>query len=323
MTIIFRGKYLFSLIQAGFIFSVCLFLPNISIAEVFKVIVIPSSDSIIYTRTIDNIKETTSNNNMSVNIIPLSDIDNKSISIPDDTDLLVPVGQLALDKTIERYAAYPILATLVSRLGFNEILKKNKATRKDTNVGAIFLDQPLERYLAFTRLVLPKNKKLGFLMSKEYRELLTEFGSITRKYSYHIEIYNKGDNLIQSLNRVMENADVIVALPDTTVFNRRNTHNILLSTYRKLIPLIGFSGSYIKAGALTGIHSTPDLIGKQTGELIESLSSKGFIGKLPVLHAKYFQITVNNKVARSLGLTPLNDDTLRHQMLNTEVNRDD
>ncbi|WP_455198408.1 ABC transporter substrate-binding protein [Kaarinaea lacus] len=287
---------------------VCLLFPAQSFANDFRVIVIPSSDSIIYSRAIDSIKETINHENLSLEIVPIDNLEDSLFAVKNEIDLIVPVGQLALEVVMERFPDKPVLASLVTRLGFYGAL--NNTPGKNNKVGAIFIDQPLERQLLFTRLALPKHKRLGFLISRKYKDLLPDFNSVVRIYKHHTEIYENGDNLIQSLSRAMENSDVIVALPDTTIFNRRNTHNILLSTYRKFIPLIGFSKSYVRAGALAAIFSTPNLIGEQTGELINTFSKWPTLEKVPRSFSRYFQVSVNNKVARSLGLSPLDEDAL-------------
>lgn len=304
------------------IHAVIIFLvfPIIVSADEFKVSLIPSSDSIIYTRTIDGIKSALSNNKYNpiiIEVVPLTDFNNPEFSLPNDTDLLVPIGQLALKEVTNKHINLPVISTLITRLDFLETLGINGNDNLE-KVGAIFIDQPLKRILLFSRLALPNNKRLGFLMSNKYRTTLTEFNSVIKDYSYHLEIHDNKTNLITSLNRVMDDADVILATPDKDIFNRRNTHNILLSTYRKLIPVIGFSKSYIRAGALTGIYSTPELIGKQTGELINSLSISNNSGNLPRLNALYYQVGVNNKVARSLGLPMLDEDQLKQKLLELE-----
>ena len=96
---------------------------------------------------------------------------------------------------------------------------------------------------------------------------------------------------------MLNDSDVLIALPDPIVFNLRTTRNILLSTYRKRVPVIGFSKSYVKAGALAAIYSTPEFIGKQTGEIITDLAVKSSLNNkllpLPHSHSKYFTISVN------------------------------
>lgn len=315
-------KKLKLLSQATVMISVCaiLIFPSRSFADQVVISVVPSSDSIIYEKTIEKIRESINQDNVSLKIIPLKEIENNVANIPGESRLLVTVGQLALEKVINKKPPAPILATLVSRLGFSDILNDSDADDSSLNIGAIFIDQPLDRHLAFTRLALPDNRRLGFLMSKKYRNLFKEFDVLAGKFPPHIVIHEESDNIIQSLNRLMDDADVIVALPDASIFNRRNTHNILLSTYRKLTPVIGHSASFIKAGALAGIHSTPELIGVQTGQVINFLASAPLPKRLPRLYAQYFQVSVNNKVARSLGLPILDKEDLDQKLREIERN---
>lgn len=292
------------------------FFSSYTFANETRVYLIPSSDSLVYKNTIDNIKVALTHPPFSetlISIISLDDFNKAGFSLPKNTDLLVPIGKFAFSSVLNKFKDRSILATLITKLDFFDTLKQKEITQND-KIGAVFIDQPLKRILTFTRLALPNNKRLGFLMSNEYRNVLFNFNSVTKDYSYHLVIHKDHKNLISSLNQVMNDTDVIVALPDPLIFNRRSTHNILLSTYRKLIPLIGFSRSYIKAGALTGIYSTPELIGKQTGELIAQLARENNIVNLPRLDSKYFMISVNNKVARSLGLPPLDEDNLMRKM---------
>lgn len=312
--------------KAALIYVVALLLlPTAVLAKEFKVTIIPSSNSLVYLKTINsinNIVDNYKNGQIIIDVKSLDELINSGISSNEDSDLMVPIGQRAMKSVINLHGNHPVLSTLVTRLDFNEILQheNQEAQRK---IGAIFIDQPLKRYLLFTRLALPDNKRFGFLVSREYKNILSEFDSVTSNYPYHLEIYHDNSNLINQLLKVAYDSDVIIALPDSNIFNRRNTHNILLSTYRKLIPLIGFSESYVRAGALAGIYSTPELIGKQTGELIINLSRSDKSSRMPVLFSNYFEISVNNKVARSLGLPMLDKDKLITDLMNAELENND
>jgi ABC-type uncharacterized transport system substrate-binding protein len=74
-----------------------------------------------------------------------------------------------------------------------------------------------------------------------------------------------------------------------------------LTTYRNRIPLIGFSAAYVKAGALAAIYSTPENIADQLAELTaQSLSAAGAVKQ--IISPKYFSVSINSRVARSLGV---------------------
>jgi ABC-type uncharacterized transport system substrate-binding protein len=103
-------------------------------------------------------------------------------------------------------------------------------------------------------------------------------------------------------------------LPDPLVFNKGTVQSLLLTTYRYQDPVIGFSQAYVKAGALAAVYSSPEQIGRQTGEaLVRVLAGRALLLPLPE-YPKYFSVSVNYQVARSLGLS-VGDEALIYQKL--------
>jgi ABC-type uncharacterized transport system substrate-binding protein len=99
---------------------------------------------------------------------------------------------------------------------------------------------------------------------------------------------------------------------DPQVYNSGSIANVLLATYRARVPVLAFSPSYVRAGALLSLHSTPVQIGTQAGSMARSLL-QGSASPAAVYPAD-FTVTVNEHVARSLGLTldaPTLSDRLR------------
>ena len=303
-------------------------LPSISLAENLNITLIPSSSSDTYTITADHIKNTidkTNANSIQTRIITIEELYTLRDSLSSKTDLFVPIGQRALKETLKYSSETPILSSLISKYNFDNIIT-NRNKSDNENVGAIYIDQPISRHISFSRLAFPSLKNPGFIVSNRNKYTYDELNIIGND-NFHIAILNPGDNVINLLSHVINDSDVIIALPDPIIYNLRTTRNILLSTYRKRIPLIGFSKSYAKAGALAAIYSAPDLIGKQTGEIIVDLvNNSAFKNKsylLPRLHSKYFLISVNNRVSRSLGLPELNADGLRKSLFLIEAGNDE
>jgi ABC-type uncharacterized transport system substrate-binding protein len=77
--------------------------------------------------------------------------------------------------------------------------------------------------------------------------------------------------------------------------------SVFMTSYRFRDPVVGYSESLSRAGALLTVYSTPVQIGRQAAELIEK-SFDG--GKLPAAQwPQYFSVSVNEHVARSLDIS--------------------
>ena len=307
------------------LFSTLLLLiaPTISLADkIYNIVLITSSNSGPYVTTANAIKRSISNNNIGsiqINTLTIKELYTLKRSTPIKTDLFVPIGQRALKETLKYSGDTPVLASLITKYDFNNIIQRGQHSKNSLNIGAVYIDQPLKRHLAFSRLALPNISRYGILVSSSNKHTIDKLNFLIDNDIHHIKILNPGDNVISSLSHVLNDVEVIIALPDPIIFNLRTTRNILLSTYRKRIPIIGFSKSYAKAGALAAIYSTPESIGKQTGEIIsfhkKQVYSSNELIPLPKVNSQYFSISVNDKVSRSLGLHVLDADTLKNKLL--------
>jgi hypothetical protein len=101
------------------------------------------------------------------------------------------------------------------------------------------------------------------------------------------------------LNRMLQ-TDVLLALPDSTVYNTDNFRNILLSTYRRKQGVIGFSGDMVRAGALATTYSEIEDINAQVAEAAAGYLAGGELA--PPGFPRYFRTVVNEGVARSLDI---------------------
>ena len=70
-----------------------------------------------------------------------------------------------------------------------------------------------------------------------------------------------------ALKDLSERADVLWSIADQTVLSSRTVKPILLFSYRNRIPLVGLSGSWVKAGALYALDRDYNDLGQQCGEM--------------------------------------------------------
>jgi ABC-type uncharacterized transport system substrate-binding protein len=104
-----------------------------------------------------------------------------------------------------------------------------------------------------------------------------------------------------ALQRLLPEADILLALPDPAVYNSRTIQDILLTTYRFRVPMVGFSPAYAKAGALLAMYATPSHIGSQAADIARTVLAGH--GLSAPQYARDMDIASNLHVARSLGIS--------------------
>jgi hypothetical protein len=114
-----------------------------------------------------------------------------------------------------------------------------------------------------------------------------------------IEELAQGDDINRVLNRIAPN-EVLLAMPDSGVYNAENIRNILLSTYRHKQGVIGFSADMVKAGALASTYSDIEDINAQVAEMAADFVASGQLS--PPQFPRYFSTIVNEGVAHSLDI---------------------
>jgi ABC-type uncharacterized transport system substrate-binding protein len=224
--------------------------------------------------------------------------------------LIVSVGADAARNVAKMNPAVPILHTLIPRALGTEV-RRQARKGQGARDSAIYLDQPIARQLDLLRIALPAHKRVAAILSPNAKTETAELrkGSVERGFKLNIETVEKREKILPALEEALENAQVVVSVPDPLIYYGDTIHHMLLMTYRYRVPVIGLSKAHVDAGALLAVYSTTEHIGKQAGEILASLPVKGEI-KLPSPQSpRYFTVSVNRRVAASLDLT-LDDDSV-------------
>ena len=108
-----------------------------------------------------------------------------------------------------------------------------------------------------------------------------------------------GDDINRVLNRIAK-SEVLLATPDSAVYNPENFRNILLSSYRHNQAVVGFSSDMVKSGALASTYSDIGDINAQVAEMAAAYIDTGTLP--PPQFPRYFRTIVNDAVARSMNV---------------------
>lgn len=290
------------------IFSLgCVILPNDAALAKSRgtIIVVPTKAGGAYQQFLQAFRKSLARNGSTVAITVVASKDiNAALFNPKKVRLVVAVGTAATQKVFDLNIALPVLGALLPRNSYRALEVRARKQGKTYARSAIFLDQPIARHIGLIRKILPNRKTLGVVLGPDTRFLRTELVAAAKKGGLRIRIETMGyaQHLIGPLNRALEDSGAFIAVADNVVSNRKTVQNLLLTTYRHRIPVIGYSRAYVRAGALAAVYSTPEQIGKQAGELVGDIVKGSRWVLPPSRYPKYFSVELNHDVARSLGI---------------------
>jgi putative tryptophan/tyrosine transport system substrate-binding protein len=239
-----------------------------------------------------------------------------SINIPKDT-LVIAVGTQALTYAGNLDESTPVIGVLVPKSSYESILKDSG--RSAEHFSALYLDQPFNRQLSLIRAIFPNIYSIGVLLGPISQFQSNDLQSAAKKWNIEVNIrlVNKSDELQFNLEKLMSGKQLLLAIPDPLIYTRETAQTILLTTYRHQVPVIGFSQSYAKSGAIAAVFSSPKQYASEIANTIKQLPKDQVT--LPTARAaNKFSIEINRQVARSLDIQIADDALIYQQILKDE-----
>lgn len=218
--------------------------------------------------------------------------------------LIVAIGSYATREAVGLGSEAPVLSIFTPKNAY-EAAWPEHARAPTGQASAIFLDQPLGRMITLAALLKPDATRFSTIFGPVSKALEAELKVLTTSRGLVLKhgYLDQKDNPVSVLRPVVKGTDLFLALPDQAVLNRAIAKWILHLSFQQKVPVIGFSKAYTNAGALASIFSSPDDIGRQAGELISHWlrDPESTLGKPQ--YPRYFTISTNPAVARSLGIS--------------------
>jgi len=304
------------------IFFVLLFHINIANAvseNSVSLYIVLSSTNQLYYDVANSIKVHLEDDNysyVSLKIIPFDEL--SQFSLPGDrladNSLFVTVGVSAAKAVFEEKILQPVISVLVPEYSISRLIKNNTEYASRQLIGVIYLDQPLKRQIKLAYLLKPDMKKIGVPVGIVSSKILTSYIKYAKNTSLKINTITIDSSGVEykTLKKLIDQSDVILAVPDPLVHKPFNAKKILYGSYRAKKPVIAFSKAYVTAGALASVYSTADQIGKQTAEKIINASKNIFE------YPTYFSISINESVAKMLGIPILEKGVLLRRLESVE-----
>lgn len=277
-------------------------------AQAGSIMLMLSEKGGVYSEFSKNLEESLNGTNWGISATQLPDSPG---STAPPADLIVTVGVEALKKAWAKGDPTPIVATLLPRQGYEKIVMQPR--RGMPRITAIYLDQPPARQALFLRQLLPGQKQGGMLLSSETKPLISQYrhAFANSNLALESEESERSETLLPALNALLGRSGFLLAIPDSTIYQRTNIKAILITAFRHQKPVIGYSPAFVNAGALAALYTTPAQIARQTADLIVSNGTN----LPPPAGPNQFAITINPTVAQALGLNIPDESNIRRAML--------
>lgn len=287
--------------------TICLLLSPIYSYSQESILAVLSSDNRIHKKFYSSL-EAELYDNAKIVKVTASDV---SYEMLNQHDFIVTIGTHAAKIVSE----YKVKSSVVhSLIPDNESTHFNSPCRNDS-CYYVYINQPAIRYTKLFKILFPQEKTMVLVTTKTDTKLarnLKKSSKITDVTYKEITIQKDGNIARIFTNKLSQN-DVLLALPNTAIYNSKNAKSILLSTYHKNVPIIAYSKAFVKAGAIAGLYSSVDHIATKTSKLINEIIKHGQ-HKQKDHYPDDFTVEVNLAVANSLGINILSENIIKEKL---------
>lgn len=226
--------------------------------------------------------------------------------LPDSTRLIL-LDLPSLDWRLQDAQGPATLVLRISRLQARQRL----GTTLPPHLSLLWSDQPLDRQLRLTRILLPQARRIGVLYDGHSEFLLKELRQAALPLGLEV-ITERWDDTNDSrpLQSLLKNSDALLGLDDPDLYNPKTAKNLLLSSYARQLALIGPNAGFVKAGSLATAYSDQS----DWLEILNDLLDRPPATWPRAHYPQHFKVLSNPQVARSLGIEQMPDAFVATQL---------
>jgi ABC-type uncharacterized transport system substrate-binding protein len=165
--------------------------------------------------------------------------------------------------------------------------------------GAVWLDLSLAQVVTALKTAFPEVSRIGVIRSRPLGS--REETGMTRNARLLVRnaICSSPAELLPALRDLRGHVDFVVCLPDAALYNRTTVEPLIRASLEHRLPLVGFSGSFVRAGAAAGVYPDFGDVGRQTAALaLHCLSDQSQCREEAPLRTT---LAINQRVLRLFG----------------------
>lgn len=259
-------------------------------ANAARLIVVPGADTPRLERTLASLRERTS---LPLDVVPLHtrgvDAVKAAWNASPRGSVLVALGPRASDEVMRLGLPGPIVHCLAGP----------DALR--AGLPAVPSEVPVDQQALWLAKLVPRAKTVGLLFDPAINTRRAEAQAAAlglAGYRTLLQAVPTPAALPAALEATAGRADVLLALPDGTVYTRESSRGLLLHSFRRKVPLVGPNEAWVKMGALYAV----DWDYAEVGAFCAALTLREKDSKAPLPPAPRPRVVVNVKSAQHFGI---------------------
>lgn len=238
-----------------------------------------------------------------------------------DADLLLTIGHEAALLALQQRGARPLLCAFVSESAFETaVLQHFDSIDAGLKAGiwALYFDQPAERVFQLARKIVPEARTAGLALGPVLQTQQQNLEKLARQVKLELRtaVVAANDNPVKTLKPLVQQTDLMIALPDKALWHSQTAKWLLYLAYRRSKPVIAFSARFTEVGAVASLFTKPQDIAEQAAKISRLMLDQPSPGQ--IYWPDKFHIRTNLSVARSLGLKLLDAKDYQRQIMLAE-----
>lgn len=205
--------------------------------------------------------------------------------------LVVAVGSHAAEAASA--SGLPVISTMVL----------DGRARGGNHAGAVTLEVPFGAVLAQARRLWPGVTRAGILYDPAHNPARTlDCLAEAKRQGFSLELAAASGphDLLDAFLSLKRRVGFVWCPPDNALFNSTTVQPLLMSSLRNGLPIVGFSESFVRAGAAMGIYPDYHDIGTQAADMARRYLAGG-VGAPQRETPRSLRVGINHRVLRLLG----------------------
>lgn len=197
----------------------------------------------------------------------------------------------------------PVISTMMFLSDLEEEVNQGRETPVH-QAGAVYLDADPVSVAKQLREAFPELRRAGFLVAPDQNIDAWKSAFAKQKFVVVTAESPRRADLVKTFVPLKGKVDFLVCVPTAKLYSAQSIEALLHASADKNLPVVGFSQSFLQAGAAAAVYASHESIGVQTAALVRRLAAGAKVVEDET--AQKVELHMNTRVLRAMGLRASN-----------------